>query len=210
MQAYIEKMSAPCTHSRHLRCRMLVLLVPIFLAWIISSRPTMAQINRTERVSPCKASQLAAIQDIKQSDQVAAGLGRHAMTIALQNRSSSPCVLKGVPTLTLSDTANHPLPLRVCLNCGDYLFRSQPAKEIPLRPGGLAYVVIGYGINNGNGQWQCREAASLSLHLQGNQEPLAFRVAGMRSCGPVDITPFLGNAPVEGFLPNLGRANREN
>lgn len=139
---------------------------------------------------------------------MSAGLGHHALTIAVQNLSYSLCFLRGVPTFTFSDAANHRLPLHVCPNCGDYLFRRQPVEEIPLGPGGLAYVVVGYDINGPNGK--CRKPITLRLHLGWQRKSLAIRAAMLRSCGAVDITPFLGKPPVEGFLPKFKGANREN
>jgi hypothetical protein len=46
-----------------------------------------------------------ATEDRKESDGIDGGVGHHAMTIAIQNRSSSPCILHGIPNLQLSYTA---------------------------------------------------------------------------------------------------------
>ena len=129
------------------------------------------------------------------------------MTIAVQNRSSSPCVLYGVPSLSFLDTANHASSVSVCSNCDDYLFRSQPVKKIVLEPNKSAYVVLGYNVNEGgHGEISCRYAVTLILHLPDQRVPLKVGVSQgrnqMRSCGPVVVTPFLEKPPSDGLLPD--------
>jgi hypothetical protein len=141
-----------------------------------SSIPATAQVNAPARVSPCKASQLSATVDEKESDVLAGGLGHHAMTVAIQNRSSSRCILQGVPAAMFSDQANQSIAVTVCLNCLDYLFVRQPEKEIVVDPHRWAYVLLGYNINEGAGP--CRNATTLSLRLQGQRAPLRVGVMG--------------------------------
>jgi len=185
------------------------LLLPICMALAGSSSLAIAQ-----PALPCKTSQLSAMEDTKEADGVEGGLGQHAMTIAIQNQSSLSCVLKGVPTLTLSyPPPNLPFSVRVCSNC-DGLFSSQPVADVVLEPMGSAYVVLGYNINDGAGT--CTEAGpkfgpsystmALDLHLPNQNEPLRIVLPAWRSCGVIDITPFLGKPPVDGFLPDY-RAN---
>jgi hypothetical protein len=165
------------------------------------SIPAMAQIDTTERVSHCKASQLSAKQDLRESDEVDGGVGHHAMTVEIQNRSSSPCAVQGIPQMTLLDAANRSLPVVVCSNCTDYLFGSQPVKEILLKPNMSAYLLIGYNINDGAGP--CRKAFTLTLRITDGRVPLRTSVVrgrnAMRSCGAVDITPFLEKPRGDGF-----------
>jgi hypothetical protein len=167
------------------------------------SSPAVAQINTSERVSLCKASQLSAKQDLRESDEVDGGVGHHAMTVEIQNHSSSACVVRGIPALTLLDAAKRSLPAAVCSNCADYLFGSQAVKGILVKPNRSAYLLIGYNINDGAGP--CRRAVTLRLLITGEREPLKISVVqgrdAMRSCGAVDITPFLEEPPVNGFLP---------
>jgi hypothetical protein len=175
------------------------------LAAATLSNPASAQIKAPEPVALCKTSQLSAINDLKESDNLDGGLGHHALTIEIQNRTSSPCLLQGIPGVTFLDKANHPFAVPVCSNCPDYLFPSQPVREILLQPKGSAYVLVGYNINNGeHGQIPCRVAVALSLRLPGQRDALRAGVVegrdGMRSCGPVDITAFVGRLPVEGHV----------
>lgn len=192
--------------SRQRRRRFFIALLTVACA-PLSSGLLKAQItNGAERVQYCRASQLSAMEDSEESHEIDGGAGHHAMIIAVQNRSSLPCILQGVPTLTFFDAANHPLPVPVCANCDDYLFRSQPVRKTILQPSKSAYVVLGYNIDDGeHGEIPCRFAAALRMYLPKQREPLKFEVSRgrdkMRSCGPVVVTSFLERPPADGFLP---------
>jgi hypothetical protein len=181
----------------------------------ISSGLLTAQINNAERVSSCKASQLSATEDRRDSVGIDRGVGHlamtvishHAMTIAVQNRSSSPCILQGVPTLAFLDATNHAFSASVCSNCDDYLFRSQPVRKIILEPNASAYVVLGYDIDDSEyALIPCRYAAALRMYLSEQRESLKFEVSQghdkIGSCGPVVVTSFLEKPPADGFLPD--------
>jgi hypothetical protein len=189
--------------DRHGKLRSSAGVLPILCALAFSGIPAKAQEKPPVQVAPCKASQLSATEDQAEADSVEGGLGHHAKTFAIRNRSVSLCVLEGVPTLTLADKANRSLRASVCSNCPDYLFASQPVRRIVLKPNQSAYLVIAYNINDGVGE--CREAATLGFHLRDQREPLNVNVVQgrdeMRSCGGLDITPFLAKPPVDGFLP---------
>jgi hypothetical protein len=191
--------------SSHQLWRMLVVLLPVSCALAIFSNPAKAQTKTAERVSRCKASQLSATDDRKESDGLDGGLGHHALTIAIQNRTSSPCVLQGIPTVTFLDQANQPIAVPVCSNCSGSLFPSQPVREILVEAKGSAYLLLGFEINNGeHGEVPCRNAVAFSLRLPGQRDALRGGVAGMMySCGTIVITPFLGRPPVGGsmFVP---------
>jgi hypothetical protein len=195
------------------RCgRQFLGFLPMWLALASSSNVVTAQTNAAGPISPCKASLLSAMEDTQEADEVDGGLGNHAMTIAIQNRSSLPCVLNGVPALTLSYfPENRTFPVHVCSNC-DGLFSSQPVKDVVLEPWRSAYVVLGYNINDGAGT--CTEAdpkfgpatsystIALDLRLPNQNEPLRIVLPLWRSCGAIDVTPFLEKPPVDGFLPD--------
>ncbi len=171
-------MSALEIGSRHQRWRILLALLPF---WFLL--PTIAQVKAAERVSPCKASQLSAANDLNESDWLDGGTGHHALTIVVQNRASSPCLLQGIPTVAFLDKSKHRLVVPVCSGCLDYLFPVLPAREIILQPKGSAYVVLGYDINNGeHGEIPCRNAVTLSLHLPGQSAPLRGSVEGPGYC----------------------------
>jgi hypothetical protein len=185
----------------------------MWLALASSSNLVIAQTSPASPVSPCKSSQLSAMDDTTEADEIDGGLGHHAMTIAILNRSSSSCVLRGVPALTLSYfPENRTFPVRVCSTCDDYLFSSQPVKDVVLEPMKSAYLVLGYNINDGGGT--CTEAdpkfgprasystMALDLRLPNQNEPLRIVFPVWRSCGAIDITPFLGKPPANGFLPD--------
>jgi hypothetical protein len=182
--------------SRHQRWRILLALLPF---WFL--------LPATAQVSPCKASQLSAADDPNESDWLDGGTGHHALTIIVQNRASSPCLLQGIPTVAFLDKSKHRLVVPVCSGCLDYLFPVLPAREIILQPKGSAFVLVGYDINNGeHGEIPCRNAVTLSLQLPGQRALIRGSVEGpgIRSCGPVDITPFLGNLAIDGhvWIPN--------
>jgi hypothetical protein len=156
-------------------------------------------------VSPCKTSQLSAMEDRKEADGIDGGAGHHAMTIAIQNRSSSSCALKDVPVLRLSYLPKRPFAVHVCRNCDDYLFSRQPVKDVVLEPMGSAYLVLGYNSNDGAGT--CTEAdpkfgprasyatMALDLRLPKQNDPLRIVFPEWRSCGAIDVTPFLDKPP---------------
>ncbi len=182
---------------------LLSVLLPVLWAFAAHAEPP----------SPCQSAQLLATEDRKESDGIDGGLGHHAMTIAILNHSSSSCVLQGVPTLGLSYTTTRlPFPVTFCSNCVDYLFPRQPVAEIILEPKQAAYVVLGYNTNDGNGK--CTEGdakylpvfqlsdLTLTLYLPNQFEsPLKLKIDGWRSCGAIDITPFLKQPPMESSLP---------
>jgi hypothetical protein len=175
---------------------------------------TSADPDPAVRTPVCKTSQLLATEDRKEEDGIDGGLGHHAMTIALENRSSSSCVLHGVPTLKLSYTATRlPFPVQVCANCGDYLFPSQPANNILLEPKRTAYVFLGYDINDGvgpctktdpkSGPGMSYSAMTLRLYLPDQrQSPLRIGLPAWRICGTINVTPILGRHAVDGSLPD--------
>jgi hypothetical protein len=189
------------------------------LSWALvsSSGLASAQVSSRKKALPCKTSQLSAVNDRKESDTITGGVGHHAITIAIENRSSSYCVLRGVPKVTLSYyPSGRSFALRTCANCLDYLFSRQPDNAILLKPQGSAYLVLGYNVNDGNGT--CTEAdpkfmprfrypaMTLGLYLVDQEEPLRVVFGLWRSCGAIDVTPFLKQPPMHGALPR--RNNR--
>jgi len=154
----------------------------------ISGIPAIAQIQ------PCNAAQLSATEDRREADEIDGGLGHQAMTIVIQNRSASRCVLDGVPAVLLTDHADNASRVAACPNCIDYLFGPQPVAKITLTPNGSAYVVLGY-------LTECRSAATLRFQLSDQHAGLRIAIAGVGSCGELNVTPFLAKPPVDGFLP---------
>jgi Protein of unknown function (DUF4232) len=184
-----------------LRCNNLPMrALRIFIA--VSSASLLAASVAMAQPLPCKANQLIAAEDRNESDSVEGGLGHHAMTIAVRNRSSAECVLKSEPAVTLLGQANRALAVRPCANCVDGLFDKQPVQNILLKPNDTAYLVLGFNINDSAGT--CRNALTVSLGLP-NKAGTLIDVAptgdAMRSCGKIDVTPFLRKAPMDGLLP---------
>jgi hypothetical protein len=147
------------------------------------------------RISPCKAGQLSATEE---PEAISAGLGHLAITIAIRNRTSSPCFVEGVPTVVFADRVNQPLRVHVCSNCPDYLFAAQPVQQIVLRRDQSAYVVLGYTDMQENEG--CRQTVTLSLQLGIDRRMLKVRVNGMRTSGVVDVTPLLDKPPESGSI----------
>jgi hypothetical protein len=71
--------------------------LPVFIA--VSFASLMPAGLAMAQPLPCRAAQLIATEDRKESDSVEGGLGHHAMTIAIRNRSSAECFLEGVPVV---------------------------------------------------------------------------------------------------------------
>lgn len=183
-------------------CRLLVVFVALS-GYLVS-----AQIVAQSRVPACRASQLSADEDRNESDEVEGGLGNHAMTIAIQNRSSSPCVLEGVPAIMFLSKADQQLPVPVCSNCNlAVLWRPQPVGKILLASRGFAYLLVGFNINDGaRGEIPCRTAIAVRLRLPDRRGSLRFSFRnseGFWSCGPVYITPVLAKPPADGVLPTV-------
>jgi hypothetical protein len=195
------------------RCGCVVVVsLAIWSALASGSSSATAQTSLAGRVPACKVSQLAAAEDHQDSDQIDGGAGHHALTIIIQNRLLSPCILRGVPKLELLYSANHrAFPVQSCANCSDYLFRRQPVTDILLKPGRSAYLVLGFDISDGNGP--CTKGDPkyarfeysdmfLNLYLSGQpRTPLRMSLGEWRSCGAIDVTPFLKQPPKDGLLP---------
>ncbi len=134
-------------------------------------------------------------------------MGHQARVLAIKNQSSTACSVQGVPALTMAYTLTHqPFTTTVCANCQDYLFQPQPVARVLLQPGGLAYVVVGFSITDG--LEPCTNpkpeyaAMTLALYLPGQSgQPLTVAIPDWRSCGPLNITPFLAQPPQDGELP---------
>jgi hypothetical protein len=156
----------------------------------------------------CKATQLLAAEDRKESDEVDGGLGHFAMTIALRNRSSAECGMAGQLVVALRGESNRALTAQFCPNCIDYLFDKQPVQRVLLKPNETAYLVLGYDIDDGAGP--CRDTATVSLGLPNKAGTLKIDITqngqAMPSCGKIDVTPFLRKPPVDGVLPRRDSA----
>jgi hypothetical protein len=136
----------------------------------------------------CKVAQLGASEEPGAS---LAALGHVALTIAARNRSSSACRLEGMPDLGFLDKANLPLPVHVCADCPAYLFPGLPVLPVVLNPGQSAYIVIGY--IDVDGDEGCKAASALILRPAKQRKSLKIKLGEMRSCGLVNVTPFLAS-----------------
>jgi len=131
---------------------------------------------------------------------IQAAKGHQAVTIAVQNRSSSPCVVEGVPEIAFADNVNKPLPVHVCSNCPAYLFPVLPVETVVLQPRQSAYLVIEYTAMAADEG--CREAATFSMRSARDGKPVRIHLGGLRTCGVVDVTPFLAKLPPNGVFPD--------
>jgi Protein of unknown function (DUF4232) len=165
-------------------------------------KPTLNEFFGVIRGSSCKAEQLSIKNDQNETDEISGGLGHGAVTIAIHNQSSSTCTFNGVPAIVLLNADGKRLPIQFCEGCEDYLFRRQPARLIELHPGQSAYVVFGYDINDGNGRCSEANAATLEMKVSGDNRRLRTAVGRWRSCGQVNVTPFLAKPAHNGFLPD--------
>ncbi len=178
--------------TRKKRCSVFRAALPAACAVMCVAGFASPIVRASEKTLPCRPSQLSATEDTKESDRIDGGLGHHALAISLHNRSMSSCALQGVAEITLLDADGRSLSVPVCANCNNYLFGKQTAQEIRLAPKESAYVFIEYDINDNLRKWPCRQSASLGIHLPGQRGSLRVATGGeMRSCGTVNVTPFL-------------------
>ena len=124
---------------------------------------------------------------------VVAAQGHQAMTLALENRSSAACKVQGVPDIAFADKVKKPLPVHVCSNCPAYLFPVLPVETVVLQPRQSAYLVVEYTAVAGDEG--CKEAATFSMRLAKEGKPIRIHLAGVRTCGVVDVTPLLAKLP---------------
>jgi len=170
--------------------------VPVVFGLAVCCDSAVAQDMSNLRVAPCGSGHLSANVE---PGAIAAATGRQAMTIAVQNRSSSPCELAGVPEIAFADSRRRTLPVHVCSNCPVYLFPVLPVEAVVLQPRQSAYLVVGYKAMSGDEG--CREAATFSMRLTKNGKPIRIHLSGLRPCGVVDVTPFLAKLPPNGVFP---------
>jgi hypothetical protein len=133
------------------------------------------------------------------------------VSIALRNRSSAECALAAKPVVTLFGKTNRQLAVQFCPNCIGYLFDKQPVQRVLLKPNETAYLVLGYDIDDGTAN--CKYALTIGLRLAKDAAPLKVDVAqagrAMRSCGRIDVTPFLNKPPVDGVLTRRDPEHRK-
>lgn len=183
-------------HSWHRRWRLFVMFFPVWCALAISPGSAGAQV-KTAKASPCNASQLSATEDRDASETIDGGLGHQALTISIENRSASACVLHGTPKLTFADSSGSPFSAHVCSNCPDFLFGQQSVKTFLLEPNRSALVFVGY-------RTDCRKAAALGFDVSDQERAIKITITGMldphlaygpKHCATVDVTPFLEKPP---------------
>ena len=75
-----------------------------------------------------------------------------------------------------------------------------PVETVVLQPRQSVYLVVQYKAVAGDEG--CQEAATFSMRLAKEERPLRIHLAGMRTCGVVDVTPFLVRLPPGGLFPN--------
>lgn len=176
------------------KCAVLALVLTGLVAY---SDAAQAQSMSVRRIPVCRGESLKA--DIVPG-AISPALHRQAMTLAMQNRSSKPCELDGVPDIALADKQQNPLPVHVCSNCPAYLFPVLPVETVVLQRRQAAYFAVEYtAIMNDQG---CKEAATVSMRLTKNGRPIRIHLSGMRPCGVVDVTPFLAKLPPNGLFPD--------
>jgi hypothetical protein len=172
-------------------------VAPIVFGLALCSDAALAQSMTKSQVPTCKSRDLGAKIEL---GAVAASAGRQAMTLAVQNRSSAACKVEGVPEIAFADSVKRPMPVHVCSNCPAYLFPVLPVETIVLQPRQSAYLVVQYKAMAGDEG--CKEAATFSMRLGKEDKPLWIHLAGVRTCGVVDVTPFLARLPAGGLFPD--------
>jgi hypothetical protein len=108
-----------------------LLLVALFVGMTPSAGRT-----QSVRAPACQVWQLA----ISTGPDISEKTGQHSLTIRLTNRGSAPCLLDGYPTMALTDSRGI-LPFRIS-HRGDTMIAGHRAKQLTVRGGGRAYVVI--------------------------------------------------------------------
>lgn len=172
-------------------------VVTILFGFALCCDVAVAQGMTKSQLPPCNSRNLGARIE---PGVVAAAHGRQAMTIALENRSSTACKVEGVPDIAFADAVKNPLPVHVCSNCPAYLFPVLPVETVVLQPRQSAYLVVQYAAVAGDEG--CKEAATFSMRLEKKDKPLKIHLTGIRTCGVVDVTPLLAKLPQDGLFPN--------
>jgi hypothetical protein len=163
----------------------LSLVMRVAAALTILGSAGLATAQSTKPVPDCRISHLTAAPDPAEM----AASGHRAMTIAVRNKSKAPCKVEGVPDVAFLDKENSSLPVHVCSNCPADMFPVQPVQTVVLKQHEAAYLVIAFTDIDGNEG--CKQAATFTLQIGKERRPIRIRLDGMRTCGVVDITPFL-------------------
>jgi len=174
---------------------VLRMLARICAGFLLVSSTAYAQTEEARQISDCRPAQLSAVEDQAALDQVEGGLGHHALTVAVQNISTSTCVLSGVPKVRFLDRDGRVMPVPVCENCVSYLIPKQPVEVVRLAPKAWAYLLVAYTINDNDGTWPCREIAALEVHTSRQADALSVKTREMRSCGQIYVFPFTRAIP---------------
>jgi hypothetical protein len=175
--------------------------VRILFGLVLCCAAALAQSMTKSQLPPCNSRHLGTRVE---PGAIVAAHGHQAMTIALENLSSAACKVEGVPDIAFADKVKNPLPVHVCSNCPAYLFPVLPVETVVLQPRQSAYLVVEYTAVAGDEG--CKEAATFSMQLTKDDKPVRIHLAGMRTCGVVDVTPFLAKLPPNGLFANSGAA----
>jgi Domain of unknown function (DUF4232) len=152
------------------------------------------------RSTTCHPSQLT----IANGFQVSAATGQNPLSVALTNRSATPCVVNGYPTVALLDAHGKRLPFRVS-HSGDQMVTSRPPVAVRLLPRRSAFFVLNkYRCDLGN----LKVAKKLRVALPDVRTPARLTVAipmypVIGYCGGNDPGSVVTVSPIE---PTLGAA----
>jgi Domain of unknown function (DUF4232) len=149
------------------------------------------------RSTTCHPSQLT----IANGFQVSAATGQNPLSVALTNRSATPCVVNGYPTVALLDAHGKRLPFRVS-HSGDQMVTSRPPVAVRLLPRRSAFFVLNkYRCDLGN----LKVAKKLRVALPDVRTPARLTVAipmypVIGYCGGNDPGSVVTVSPIEPSL----------
>jgi hypothetical protein len=110
------------------------------------------------------------------------GASHFAYVFQVKNSAQLKCKLRGVPPLRLFGTGGKEVKLKICANCGDYIWLSaKPIRTIVLNPEKSAHFLIGFVFGDPPGEI-CKKIFRMNVSLENDKTPLAFKFP---SDGPV-------------------------
>jgi Protein of unknown function (DUF4232) len=176
-------------------CRWLVALIATLIpgAWVAGS----SAIVSSQAPTTCRMSNFA----LRLGPWVSEATGQHTLALRLVSRSASSCVVKGYPSVRLSDRAGAiPFLIR---HGGDQMITSRPPRRVLVRPGRSAFVLLNhYRCDRGGLRAATVVKIGLAAHPRGGTASLRitdpYRMPNY--CGPGDPGSTLTVSPFEPTL----------
>ena len=175
--------------------RILAALVgTLILSVSVSGSPTAAG---SEAATACRMSAFR----LRLGPWISEATGQHTLALRLVSQSASSCVLKGYPSVTLSDRAG-PVPFLI-RHGGDQMITSRPPTRVLVRPGRGAFVLMNH-YRCDRGDLRATTVVKIGLRGHTRREIATLRLTDPyrmpNYCGPGDPGSVLTVSPFEPTL----------